>query len=186
MQSSLLWLPCWPCPLAYLACMCVSCARAMSRHRKQSVDGTGQPRDELRNTTLDLLGVGFKKWVFSKISKLCSLNGNSVFYLLRRYPYLHFEPDLCMCWGRDLTVSVALADDIPYHSGGVTAFSYIMYAMQIRKTKTVSVFMIGFGGHMKFEGPLCENGTAVAWRIRPADSRYHSYYLYSISAIQIY
>ena len=57
----------------------------------------------------------------------------------------------------------------------VIAFSYLMYAMQIRKTENVSVFMIGFGGRLKFEGPLCENGTAVSWRIGHADLRYHSY-----------
>ena len=34
----------------------------------------------------------------------------------------------------------------------------------MRKTKKVSVWPVGLVSHMTYEGPVCRNGTLVAWR----------------------
>ena len=44
--------------------------------------------------------------------------------------------------------------------------------LQIRKTKTVSVFPVAFAGGLKFEGPICaENGRAASWHVSWAPDR---------------
>jgi len=41
----------------------------------------------------------------------------------------------------------------------------------MKKTEVVSVFPVGFAGGLKYEGPLCQNGTAVKWHAHYALER---------------
>ena len=49
-----------------------------------------------------------------------------------------------------------------------------MNIFQIKKTKAVSVLPVGFSGGLKYEGPICHNGTAARWRAHYAPERYNS------------
>ena len=45
--------------------------------------------------------------------------------------------------------------------------------MQIRQTKNVSVFKVGFAGGVYYEGPVCdENGRVKEWHSPSAEWRY--------------
>ena len=39
-----------------------------------------------------------------------------------------------------------------------------MLLMQMRNTKTVSVFPVAFSGGLAFEGPICKDSKAVKWQ----------------------
>lgn len=41
----------------------------------------------------------------------------------------------------------------------------------MKKTVGVSVFPVGFAGGLKFEGPVCRNGTALKWQAHYAPER---------------
>ena len=48
----------------------------------------------------------------------------------------------------------------------------ILYILQIRRTKGVSVFPVAFAGGLVFKGPICaENGTATSWHVSQAPDR---------------
>ena len=57
---------------------------------------------------------------------------------------------------------------------------------QIRKTKSVSVFPVGFAGGLKFEGPICEDGKATSWHASFAPERYRCTLIYTWGKVIMY
>ncbi|KAL5474777.1 hypothetical protein EMCRGX_G026787 [Ephydatia muelleri] len=67
------------------------------------------------------------------------------------------------CWSPNCTGVVYFGDDDNKYD--------LRIFNEIRNTKTISVFNVGFAGGLTVEGPYCKNGKAVRWRASWAPKR---------------
>lgn len=56
----------------------------------------------------------------------------------------------------------------------ITNFGFVTL-FQMRTTKVLSVWAVGFRGGLSYEGPVCKNGNLIHWRMRKVDTKIRAF-----------